>query len=105
MRKGFPAVRNIFLIYIPLGNQEAMVHYEDTIRQKVSLERIYKHVQPDLRSSLARGSPGSRAKNGDKNGHRFIFARDYAESGVRSRSISLSRLMLVRYLVHSMSKT
>ncbi len=53
-------MRNIFLIYIPLGNQEAMVHYEDTIRQKVSLDRIYKHIQPGLRERLERIFAGRR---------------------------------------------
>lgn len=47
-------MRNIFLVYIPPGNAEAMVHYEETIRQKVSPERIYRHIGTDLRSRLAR---------------------------------------------------
>lgn len=33
-------MRNIFLIYMPPGNAEAMVHYEDTIKQRVPLSRI-----------------------------------------------------------------
>ena len=33
-------MRNIFILYMPLGNREAMVHYEDTIRKKVAPERI-----------------------------------------------------------------
>jgi hypothetical protein len=37
-------MRNIFMLYMPPGNAEAMVHYEDTIRQKVSSERIYSIV-------------------------------------------------------------
>lgn len=47
-------MRNIFLVYIPRGNPEAMVHYEETIRQKVNPERIYGHVGPDLRARLGR---------------------------------------------------
>lgn len=33
-------MRNIFILYMPPGNAEAMVHYEETIRQKIPLERI-----------------------------------------------------------------
>ena len=47
-------MRNIFLVYIPPGNTEAMVHYEETIRQKVSPDRIYRHVDSGLRSRLDR---------------------------------------------------
>ena len=45
-------MRNIFLVYIPPGNPEAMVHYEETIRQKVSSDRVYRHVDSGLRSRL-----------------------------------------------------
>jgi hypothetical protein len=47
-------VRNIFLVYIPPGNAEAMVHYAETIRQKVMPERIYRHIDDNLRSRLMR---------------------------------------------------
>jgi hypothetical protein len=43
-------MRNIFLLYMPPGNTEAMVHYQDTIRNKVAFDRIASHVS----SSLAR---------------------------------------------------
>src|SRR5207248_6499910 len=43
-------MRNIFLLYMPPGNPEAMVHYQDTIRNKVAFNRIAPHVS----SSLAR---------------------------------------------------
>jgi hypothetical protein len=33
-------VRNIFLIYMPPSNLEAMSHYEDTIKKKVTLDRV-----------------------------------------------------------------
>ncbi|HYV98736.1 MAG TPA: hypothetical protein VE967_14870 [Gemmatimonadaceae bacterium] len=33
-------MRNIFLVYMPPGNAEAMVHYEDTIKQRVPLSRL-----------------------------------------------------------------
>ena len=68
-------MRNIFLVYIPPGNAEAMVHYEETIRQKVNPERIYRYIGADLRSRLMRifggrpiavwgsqDSPANRAK-------------------------------------------
>jgi hypothetical protein len=38
------AERNVFLVYMPPNNGEAMVHYEDTIRQRVDLSRIQPHV-------------------------------------------------------------
>jgi hypothetical protein len=37
-------MRNIFLHYMAPGNPEEMVHYEDTIRRKVPLERIAPYV-------------------------------------------------------------
>ncbi|MGE3617901.1 MAG: hypothetical protein AB7L66_18665 [Gemmatimonadales bacterium] len=42
----------VFLLYIPRGNHEALVHYEDTIRNKVALERVFSHVSRELRASL-----------------------------------------------------
>ncbi len=53
---------NIFLLYIPFGNYEAQVHYEDTIKQKVLPDRIFRFVDPDLKytqekSSAIRQSP------------------------------------------------
>jgi hypothetical protein len=41
-------VRNIFLLYMPPGNAEAMVHYQDTIRNKVAFDRIAPHVTSGL---------------------------------------------------------
>jgi hypothetical protein len=43
-------MRNIFLLYMPPGNAEAMVHYQDTVRNKVVFDRI----APHLSSALAR---------------------------------------------------
>ncbi len=43
---------NVFLLYMPPGNLEAMVHYQDTIQHKVALERISPHVAPELRANL-----------------------------------------------------
>ncbi|HVY04542.1 MAG TPA: hypothetical protein VHB46_01075 [Burkholderiales bacterium] len=37
-------MRNVFLLYMPPGNHEAMVHYRDTIQQRVSLERIASYL-------------------------------------------------------------
>src|SRR5882672_2324552 len=45
-------MRNVFLLYMPPGNREAMVHYEDTIVQKVTLERIARFISQDLRTRL-----------------------------------------------------
>jgi len=43
-------MRNIFILYMPPANVEAMVHYEDTIRRKVAPERIL----PLISSSVSR---------------------------------------------------
>ena len=45
-RKERPSVRNIFILYMPPVNAEVMVHYEATIRQKVTPERIYQYTSP-----------------------------------------------------------
>jgi hypothetical protein len=45
-------MRNIFLLYMPPGNTEAMVHYQDTIRNKVAFERIAPHVSSSLARNL-----------------------------------------------------
>lgn len=45
-------MKNIFLLYMPPANAEAMVHYEETIRQRVAPERIYAHVDERLRLQL-----------------------------------------------------
>ena len=47
-------MKNVFLVYIPPGNAEAMVHYEDTIRNKVSPERIHRYASAELRERLRR---------------------------------------------------
>lgn len=44
---------NVFLLYMPPGNAEAMVHYEDTIRNRVPLGRIAALVPPNTRARLA----------------------------------------------------
>lgn len=43
---------NVFLLYMPPGNAEAMVHYQDTIKNKVPLNRISGHISNDLRAKL-----------------------------------------------------
>jgi hypothetical protein len=47
-------MRNIFLLYMPPGNPEAMVHYQDTIRNKVAFDRIASHVSSNLGRNLQR---------------------------------------------------
>jgi hypothetical protein len=71
-------VRNIFLVYIPPGNPEAMVHYEETIRQKVSSDRIYRHVDSGVRSRLMRifgGRPIAVWGSQDSQANRSKFER------------------------------
>ena len=46
-------MKNIFILYIPKGNHEALVHYEDTIKKKILPERIYQHVDSNLRHKLS----------------------------------------------------
>jgi hypothetical protein len=43
---------NVFLLYMPRGNNEAMVHYQDTIKNRVPLSRISKLLSPGLRATL-----------------------------------------------------
>ena len=43
---------NVFLLYMPPGNGEAMVHYQDTIKQRVALSRISPHIGKDLHANL-----------------------------------------------------
>ncbi|MGH9892686.1 MAG: hypothetical protein ACREA0_11985, partial [bacterium] len=45
-------MHNVFLLYMPPGNHEAMVHYEDTIIQRVPLERIARYIPAELRAKL-----------------------------------------------------
>lgn len=43
---------NVFLLYMPPGNTEAMVHYQDTIKNKVPLTRIAKFISRELHAKL-----------------------------------------------------
>src|SRR5688572_27905850 len=43
---------NVYLLYMPPGNAQAMVHYQDTIKTKVPLSRIFPHISPHLRPDL-----------------------------------------------------
>jgi hypothetical protein len=45
-------MRNAFLLYMPPGNAQAMVHYEDTIKGKVSLQRLSEFIDRGLRDRL-----------------------------------------------------
>ncbi len=45
-------MQNVFVIYMPPGNAEAMIHYEDTIKQKVSINRVGRFLSGQLRSRL-----------------------------------------------------
>jgi len=73
-----PRGRNIFLVYIPPGNAEAMVHYEDTIRQKVTPDRIYQHAPDNLRANLQnifKGRPIAVWGSRDSRANRAKFER------------------------------
>jgi hypothetical protein len=45
-------MHNAFLLYMPPGNAQAMVHYQDTIKHKVSIHRLSKFISPQLRAKL-----------------------------------------------------
>jgi hypothetical protein len=45
-------MRNIFLLYMPPGNVEAMTHYRDTIQQRVAFERIARFVSREVAARL-----------------------------------------------------
>lgn len=45
-------MRNIFILYMAPGNYEQMVHYEDTIKNKVSQERIFRYLDQNLQNRL-----------------------------------------------------
>jgi hypothetical protein len=45
-------MRNVFLLYMPPANPEAMVHYQDTIKNRVELRRIAGFVSQNLRAKL-----------------------------------------------------
>ena len=68
-------MRNIFILYMPPGNAEAMVHFADTIHNKVSPDRIHRYVDTAVRRKIetifgsrpvavwgSRNSPANRAK-------------------------------------------
>jgi len=46
-------MKNLFIIYIPSNNHEALVHYEDSIRQRVSSHIIFKHVDTKIKNKLS----------------------------------------------------
>src|SRR5688572_4409114 len=43
---------NVFLLYMPPGNMNAMVHYEDTIKNRVPVSRISRFLSDNLRAQL-----------------------------------------------------
>lgn len=45
-------MKNIFILYIPPSNHEAIIHYEDTIKKKVAPENIFQHVDQNLQYKL-----------------------------------------------------
>lgn len=47
-------MKNIFFLYIPPNNAEAIIHYQDTIINKVSQERIFRYVDQNVKNYLRR---------------------------------------------------
>jgi hypothetical protein len=71
-------MKNIFIVYMAPGNPEQMVHYQDTIKNKVPQERIVRHINRDLQNTL-RNLFGTRPVtvwgSEDKKGNRARFSR------------------------------
>lgn len=44
--------RNVFMLYMPQGNLEAMIHYRDTIENRVPLSRVHRFLSPSSLSQL-----------------------------------------------------
>jgi len=53
-------MRNIFIVYMAPGNHEQMVHYQDTIKNRVAQDRIFQYLSRDHQNSL-RNVFGSKA--------------------------------------------
>lgn len=43
---------NVYLLYMPPENAEAMVHYEDTIKHRVALSRLSPHISANFKAKL-----------------------------------------------------
>ncbi len=43
-------MRDIFFLYIPSNNTEAIIHYQDTIVNKVSQDLIFRLVDQNIRN-------------------------------------------------------
>ena len=47
-------MKNIFILYMAPGNIEQMIHYEDTIKKKVTQDRILKYLDRDMQARVKR---------------------------------------------------
>jgi|SRR6266567_3108763 len=105
-------MKNIFILYIPTGNYEALVHYEDTIKKKISQEKIFQHVDTNLRNNLQKifaqkpiATWGSR--NSDANRAKFEKMnpgddrREYDKTTWKSRSKNNKSRTLKRVMEES----
>lgn len=104
------AMANVFLLYTPPGNAEAMVYYEDTIRRKVALSRIPPQCpfesacdpDIDLRPGPVAvwgsvGEPRNRSNyEAMTEASNLVGARGWSGSPTRSRTWMTSRLTLRR---------
>ena len=71
-------MRNIFIVYMAPGNPEQMVHYQDTIKNKVDQEQIFRHIGRDLQNTLKNlfgSKPIAVWGSEDKPGNRARFSR------------------------------
>ena len=68
----------VFLVYMPPGNAEAMVHYHDTIENRIPLERVARYLPQTSVDRLRRifsGRPMAIWGSRDGPGNRAKFAR------------------------------
>jgi hypothetical protein len=71
-------MKNIFFLYIPPGNQEAILHYNDTINKRVLSDRIFKFVDSNLKNKLINifdNKPIAVWGSRDSNANRSKFER------------------------------
>lgn len=70
--------RNIFMLYMPQGNLEAMIHYRDTIENPVPLSRVERYLSPASRlqlKSVFNGRPMAIWGSRDGPGNRRQFSK------------------------------
>jgi hypothetical protein len=71
-------MRNIFILFMAPGNHEMMVHYQDTVINRVEPNRVFEHISRELQSTLRRifdNRPLTIWGSEDTSGNRARFAK------------------------------